>query len=165
MKKQLLAISLLLSPSFVAADQLERFEDVSNRMNALMAEMMAKEVDQAGGDGDIVRNAMPEEAWNDAVREAAVCILDRYDAAIGSDGIETMFDRMETLIVKAADMTITEFTESEEMDLMQPEGISEDDSIAFMQECGMIAAQSEYMSSTGFSSALMEAYGSVEEQE
>ena len=132
-------------------------------MNALMGEMMAKEVEQAGGDGDIIRAAIPMDAWNDVAREAATCILDRFDAEIGSDAIDDMMDRMDAVIEAAADMTMTEFTDSDDMANMLPEGMTEEMSTQITQECGMIEAQLDRMEASGFSAALMEAYSSVNE--
>lgn len=161
MKTYLVAGALAFAPSFAVADDIARFEELSNKMNALMGEMMAKEVDQSGGDGDIIRAAIPDQAWDDAARDAAVCILDRYEAEIGAGGLQDMMDRMEGAFDAMAEMTMTEFTESEVLDNMQPEGMTDEMSVQITQDCGMMEVQAARMEASGFSAAMMEAYATV----
>ena len=161
MKQYLFAASITLIPSAIFADNLESFEALSNQMNALMGEMMAKEVDAAGGDGDIIRAAVPVDAWNDEAREAATCILDRYEAEIGQDGIDEMMGRMESVFPAMSEMTMTEFTDSEALVDMQPEGMTEEMSVQITQECGMMKVQMDRMEASGFSAAMMQAYSTI----
>jgi len=162
MKTYLIAGALAVLPNLSMADDLAKFEELSNRMNALMGEMMAKEVDAAGGNGNIIRDAVPVDAWNDAARDAAECILDRYKAEIGPDGITDMMARMEGAFDAMEVMTMTEFTDSGAFDDMQPEGMTEEMSVQITQECGMMEVQLERMEASGFSAAMMEAYATIE---
>lgn len=161
MKFRFIAAMFISTPTAMLADNLDRFEELSNQMNALMGEMMAKEVDSAGGDGDIIRAAVPVEAWNDEAREAAECILNRYEAEIGVSGLEDMMDRMEGAFASMSEMTMTEFTESEALDNMQPHGMTEEMSVQITQDCGMMKVQMDRMEASGFSAAMMQAYSTI----
>ena len=161
MKKLLMCAAVILVPTLASADRMERFEAISAQMNDLMAEMMANEIDQQGGDGDIIRAAAPEQIFDDETTAATECLLDRYILELGDDAVDAMLDRMEGAIPQMADMSMTEFSESEVADALSPPGLSEHEVFDISQDCGLMAIQVKRMQESGFMEAFMAASESI----
>ena len=161
MKKLILSTAFCVFPVIGMADTMERFEAISNEINGLMAEMMAKEIDQQGGDGDILRAAVPEQLWDNEMAEASECLLEKYEDELGSDGVDEMLDNMEAAMPMMADMTMTEFSDSDFADAMSPPGLDEDAVFEISQACGLMAIQVKRMRESGFMDAMMAAGATI----
>ena len=157
MKKLLFCAAVALIPASAMADRMDRFEAISAEMNDLMAEMMANEIDAQGGDGDIIRAAVPEQIFDEESTAASECLLARYEAELGEEAVDDMLDRMEQAMPLMAEMTMTEFSESDIADAMSPPGLGEDLVFDISQDCGLMAIQVKRMQESGFMDALMAA--------
>jgi hypothetical protein len=151
------AIALLPATAF-AETQIERLERLSEEMNGVVPIMMANEIEAQGGDGAALRavaNEMPD--WNDAMRAAGECMIDRYTAASSSADIDMMLDNMEALLGDMESMQMTEFAESDMSNDMLPPGVTLEQSATITQDCGMMDLQMEAMQNSGFMEAMMAA--------
>ena len=90
MKRMIIAATLAIAPSLaIAESQVERLERLSEAMGGIMVEMMASGIEAEGGDGTLVRAVagnVPE--WDDEMRAAAGCVLDRYADNVSDSAIE-----------------------------------------------------------------------------
>jgi len=161
-----LATALSLVPALASADsQLDRMEGLAEGMNNVMVEMMALGVEAEGGDATVIRDlkvAMPE--WDDAMRDAASCVLDRYNAAAGRDEVDAMLDRTAELIASMEGTNPEEFDAlltEEAMDGMLPSGMTTNDAGQISQECGMMELQMRDMQETGLFEAMMQAGSTI----
>ncbi|MFL4470722.1 hypothetical protein ACERZ8_12815 [Tateyamaria armeniaca] len=150
---------LLLCPSALfAQSQLERLEAVSEQMNLEMAKMMAREISANGGDPAPVMAALPDTSWDDEYRAAGTCMLNQYNAAAGTQGTDSMLDKMEAMIPQLETATMESL---ENMDV-RPEGVSEDQSIQIARSCGMIDLSMRRMQESGFTAAMMQAFSEAQ---
>lgn len=149
-------IALLLATPLpaLAQSQLDRLEAISEDMNLGMAKMMAREIAAQGGDPTAMLAALPDNTWDDAFRAAGACTLDRYEALIGADGVETMLTKMEAMVPALETATM------ETMDALNPlpPGITEEQSADIARSCGMIELSMQRMQESGFTAAMMEAF-------
>lgn len=166
MKHIFLSITLILTPLAVSAQsQLERFEEMASQMSLMMGEMMANEIDAQGGDGDIIRTAIPEPGWGTEMRAAAECMLEIYNSESSTTGVNDMLTVMEDIIPTMADLTISQFGETMDAEMMLPAGISSERSMDISRECGIIELQMKAMSDTGFMEAMMAASATIPDSE
>ena len=158
MRNLLITSALCLAPMAATADdQLDRFASVMVDMNVLMGEMMALEIEQGGGDGTPVRDALALLEWTPALQTAAACVQDKFADVAGPDTFSTMLDDIEAVIADSQGMTMTEFAESMDPMALIPQGMTQDESLAINEECGLPDAQLAAMSETGFTAAVMAA--------
>lgn len=156
MRKLILTTTFILSPfAALAESQGERLEQLSKDMTRIMWGMMAAEVEKEGGDGEPLRAAIAKFTWTDALDAATDCALERYIAEIGSAGVDEMLDRMDAMTTQMGSMTLTQWTDNLDPAELLPEGLTEDESLAISQDCGMLDAQSDMMQETGFTAAMM----------
>lgn len=148
---------ILTGTAAFAQSALERMEVVGESMAGVMFDAMISEVEASGADVTALRAAVPDMSWDEPMRGAAGCILEKYEAEIGPDGIEAMLLKMEETLPKLQGLNI------EEMDALQadlePEGISMDQSLAINNECGMTDLMMARMMDSQFMTLLMEAMG------
>ena len=157
MKRILLAAALVIAPTVSLADsQLDRLEDISERMNDAMFEMMIREAVKEGANPTPLREAIPDAAWDDPMREAGQCMLDRFVGASSKSAVSDMLDKMDAAIPKMAELDID--TMAEEFDFL-PDGVSDELSIQINSECGVAELMMERMDASGFMRAMMEAMG------
>ncbi|MEO1640585.1 MAG: hypothetical protein AAFU41_15190 [Pseudomonadota bacterium] len=163
MTRLTLTTALCLLPAFgIAQSQVERMEEMSENMNAMMVDMMVAEIEAAGGDATALREAeinMPD--WDDEMRSAASCVIDRYNDIAGEDAVNETFDRIDALMAEMDGQTLEAFAEDETMETMLPDGISIEASGQISQECGMMALQMRDMQASGLMQAMMEAGSTV----
>ncbi|MEM6372790.1 MAG: hypothetical protein AAF727_08445 [Pseudomonadota bacterium] len=154
----LTAIFLTLPAAAIAQTQLERLEAISEEMNLGMAQMMVREIEAAGGNPAPVLAAFPDTSWDDEYRAAGTCMLDQYNAIAGQDGTNIMLDRMEAMNRQLATATMDSF---EAMDI-HPDGMSEEQSMAIAQSCGIVELSMRRMQESGFSAAMMQAFSETQ---
>jgi len=154
-----LAAALTLLPTIALADtRLERFEDVAQRMNGLMADMMIAEIEAAGGDGTAIREAsVAFPPWDDEMRAAAGCAIDGYIDASSANAVDDMIVRMDALIDNAGSMSMDEFSQMASSGETLPEGLTMDESFEINSRCGMTDLQIEAMQESGLMEAMMTA--------
>lgn len=159
MSRLTLATAIFLLPTTTFADtQLERFEAIADDLNTVMIDMFVNEIEQAGGDATALRDLDGMTApWSDEMREAAGCILDAYIEDTSSGAVDDAFDRMEEIMPTLSSMTITEATDTEVLDAMQPEGLSDDRMMEINSDCGMMELQIEAGKESGFRDAMIAA--------
>ena len=131
----LTALMTLAAPAG-ADPQLDRMEDLSERMNALINAAAIAELPALEG-------SLPAPDWDEPMRGAFACVLDAYRAEIGRDGVDAMLDQMDAALV---DLT-PEALMSGEMDaqMQLPEGLSEARSVEIMNSCRVIELMMERM--------------------
>ena len=155
----IIAATLAIAPSLaIAESQVERLERLSEAKGDIMVEMMASGIEAEGGDGTLVRAVagnVPE--WDDEMRTAAGCVLDRYADYVRDSAIEASLDRMEELMSDAESFTFEAMEDEGFADSMLPEGITIDQAGEISGECGMMALQMRDMQASGLWSAMMEA--------
>ena len=162
MKHLVLSTALVFVPMAASAQsQLERFEEMAGQMSAMMGQMMANEVDGHGGDGDIIRAAIPEQDWDSDMRAAAGCILEIYVDESSTSDVNKMLDTMEELIPTMAKLTIEQFSENMSADMMLPEGVTNERSFEISQECGMWDLQMKATDDTAFMDAMIAASATI----
>lgn len=162
MKHLILPALVMLAPVTAAAQsQFDRFEATASQMNTIMGKMIANEVDAQGGNGDILRDAIPEPGWTADMRIAGQCILDTYVAESSYVAVDDMLDRIEDIMPTMAAQTTTQFGAVVSADMMLPEGITEERSFEISKECGMWGLQMDALSDSGFFDAMIAASASV----
>jgi hypothetical protein len=160
MRKILLAMAVVAIPAAsFAQTQLDRMETVSEAMTEAMVVMMVREMEANGADAAPLMETLPDMVWDNAMRDAGRCILERYSDAIGDSGVETMLTNMEAYNAEIEalgenNVTISDLPEPEDM---LPEGLSEQQSMEITQSCGMMELQLQRMKESGFSDAMMNA--------
>jgi hypothetical protein len=109
-----------------------------------------------GADASLRDADLPVFEWDDTMRDAGRCMLDRYVAEIVGDGMDEMLEEMDALFVEIEAAQSLERIEelSEGYDLG---GLSDEKNVEIMQDCGMMAAQSAWMTESGFFEMMMEA--------
>ncbi|MBJ3762373.1 hypothetical protein ILP92_06410 [Maribius pontilimi] len=143
MKAPLIAALLALSAAPALAEtQLERMERITETLQARMFADMVQ-----GSDIDVAQAV----AWDDAMRDAAQCLLDGYRAEAEPDAIDASFDAMEELLAQT-DLGADEF-ETRMAALPQP--VPQDRAIALSGECGLMALQMQRMRETGLMDAMI----------
>jgi hypothetical protein len=161
MKIMTFATGLMMLPlaAWAQSGPLERLEAVYETLNESMVLVMVNEMEAEGVDPAPIMEVLPDLSWDDAMRDAGRCMLDRYDALIGRDGIDTMLTDLEAYAADLKDagnegLTARELADPENM---LPEGVSQDQSMEITQACGMIELQMQRMSESGFTEAMMKA--------
>lgn len=150
----LLAACFSLPLSAVADDQLDRFEEISERSHVIMMDMMIREYTKMGADGDDLRAAIPDGTWDDAYRDAGQCTLDKYRAIIGSSGVDDMLDEMDDIFISLDDGSATFESMEELSELNSIEGISTEQQMSITRECGIIELSMQRMRESGFMDVL-----------
>lgn len=154
MKLKFTAAALAIFPTIATAEtQLERLEDISERMNTGMFEVMIRMAEKEGADPEPLRAAIPDGTWDDAYREAGACMLDRFNALTTTSEIDTMLDKMDAFVAQMATMDIDD--EETQPDLL-PDGVTEEMSMEINMECGVTEMMMQRMDDSGFSAALMQ---------
>lgn len=162
MKHLVLTSLVIFAPvTAMAQSQFDRFEATASQMNTVMGKMIANEVDAQGGNGDILRAAIPEPGWTADMRIAGQCILDTYVAESSSAAVDAMLDRIEAIIPTMPAQTTSQFSATVSADRMLPEGISEERSFEISKDCGMWGLQMEALSDSGFFDAMIAAGATV----
>ena len=95
--------------------------------------------------------------WDDAMRSAAGCVLERYNEESSVEAVDASFDAFETLIEDMEGKDFATAFEDDAMEKMLPEGITIDASGDISQECGMMDLQIRQMQESGLTAAMMEA--------
>ena len=142
---------LLSFPLTATADsQLERFEEISERGSEITMELMVRQYASMGADGDAIRAAIPDGEWDDEYREAGQCLLNRYEDIIGKSGVDDMLDRMESMFDQLDQASAT-FEDMEALgDVNAVEGVSTEDQMAIMTDCGIMEINMRRMQESGF---------------
>lgn len=154
----LIALCLTAPLPALAQSQLDRLEVISEQMNLGMAQMMAREVAANGGDPAPVLAALPDTAWDAEFRAAGTCMLDRYNAAAGSDAVDTMLDEMEAMVPLLATASIDSMSDMNPL----PAGVTEDQSIEIANACGIVDLSMQRLEESGFTAAMMQAFASTQ---
>ena len=162
-----LSLATLLSfPLIATADsQLERFEKISERGSEIMMELMVRQYASMGADGDAIRAAIPDGKWDDEYREAGQCLLDRYENIIGKSGVDDMLDRMESMFDQLDQASAT-FEDMEALgDINAVEGVSTEEQMAIMTDCGIMEINMRRMQESGFWEVIQSQTASMEDPE
>ncbi|MEM9603721.1 MAG: hypothetical protein AAGA11_12720 [Pseudomonadota bacterium] len=154
MLKRAACIALFLLPfsQSHASDALERIEAISEDMTSLMFDAMLTEMGAEGVDTSKLAELVPSTEWDEPMRDAGRCVLDRFTARIGDDGVDAMLDQMEARLpeIRAGGMQAID-----QLGSLLPEGISEAEADAINSECGMTRLIREKMMNPEFMSAVM----------
>jgi len=159
-----LALACLLSvPLSAQADsQFERFEEISERGSEVTMELMVRQYASMGADAEAIRAAVPASEWDDEYREAARCQLDRYEASIGKSGIDEMLDRLEAMF-EQLDNDSSTFDDMQALgEKSAIEGVSDQEQIAIMKDCGLMEINMRRMSESGFMEAVQAQMATME---
>ena len=151
--KCILLVSFIFLSSFAIADeQLERMESISEEMTTLMFNAMVDSAKSEGADTSVLETLIPDASWDEPMRDAGKCMLEKYKQKIDADGVDKMLDELEAIIptLRTGGMEAME-----KMANIQPSGISDEESMAINQECGMIELQQEKMMANEFVNELM----------
>lgn len=147
------ALVSVLPAMAIAETQLERLEDLSERMNAAVFDAMIRMAENEGANPEPLRAAIPDGTWDDAYREAGACMLDRFNTVTTASEIDRMLDTMEVAIAQMATTNLDEI--GDEFDFL-PEGVTEDMSVQINMECGMTELMMQRMEDSGFTAAMMQ---------
>lgn len=147
------ALLSVLPAMAIAETQLERLEDLSERMNAAVFDAMIRMAENEGANPEPLRAAIPDGTWDDAYREAGACMLDRFNTVTTASEIDRMLDTMEVAIAQMATTNLDEI--GDEFDFL-PEGVTEDMSMQINMECGMTELMMQRMEDSGFTAAMMQ---------
>lgn len=147
------ALVSVLPAMAIAETQLERLEDLSERMNAAVFDAMIRMAENEGANPEPLRAAIPDGTWDDAYREAGACMLDRFSTVTTASEIDRMLDTMEVAIAQMATTNLDEI--GDEFDFL-PEGVTEDMSMQINMECGMTELMMQRMEDSGFTAAMMQ---------
>lgn len=147
------ALLSVLPAMAIAETQLERLEDLSERMNAAVFDAMIRMAEKEGANPEPLRAAIPDGTWDDAYREAGACMLDRFSTVTTASEIDRMLDTMEVAIAQMATTNLDEI--GDEFDFL-PEGVTEDMSMQINMECGMTELMMQRMEDSGFTAAMMQ---------
>lgn len=147
------ALLSVLPAMAIAETQLERLEDLSERMNAAVFDAMIRMAENEGANPEPLRAAIPDGTWDDAYREAGACMLDRFSTVTTASEIDRMLDTMEVAIAQMATTNLDEI--GDEFDFL-PEGVTEDMSMQINMECGMTELMMQRMEDSGFTAAMMQ---------
>jgi hypothetical protein len=147
------ALLSVLPAMAIAETQLERLEDLSERMNAAVFDAMIRMAENEGANPEPLRAAIPDGTWDDAYREAGACMLDRFNTVTTASEIDRMLDTMEVAIAQMATTNLDEI--GDEFDFL-PEGVTEDMSVQINMECGMTELMMQRMEDSGFTAAMMQ---------
>lgn len=148
-----LVMLLFTSSAAFANSDLERMEELSEELNTLMYTAMLDEMAAEGADVSKLRAMIPETKWNEPIRQAAQCVLDKYEDKIGKKGVTKMLDDLEAALPALNNSGGTEAFES--IANLQPEGISDEETIALQRECGMVEQIQKQMMKGEFMTELM----------
>ncbi|MEM0912573.1 MAG: hypothetical protein AAGJ37_16485 [Pseudomonadota bacterium] len=149
-------LTILLTANVAYADsQLERMEVLSEELSQLMYDAMIDEVAAEGVDVSNLKKLVPDVGWDGPMRDAAKCVLGKYEDKIGSKGIDEMLDKLEGILPELRKGGGMQALEA--MPDIQPKGISDEEAIALNQECGMVDQMQKNMMADGFMTELMKA--------
>lgn len=138
----------LLAPLPVAAQsQLERMEELSEQVSALMNEAMIAQVPALEGN-------MPDPAWDEPMRAAYSCMLEGYVDASSEAAVDGMLDEMETMLETATAETLMSGETSQAVQL--PDGLSEEQAQGLMQSCGLMEVIMARMAASGAMQVMMD---------
>ena len=137
----LIALSLPVS----AQSTFERMETVSETMGALMNEAFVAQIPALEGN-------MPDPEWDDTLRDAYRCVYDRYVGLAGEDAVETMVTQMEEMVNTVDPASLIDGTAP----LEQPEGVTDEDGIAIVSECGVMEVFMTRMAESGAMGIMMQ---------
>lgn len=143
-------VAVGLSSTAVADDQLDRFEEISERGTEVMMEVMVKEYVARGMDEEAIRGAVPDSAWDEEYREAGQCMLDGYRDLIGSSGVDDMLDQMESMFNSVDPETATLESMNAFDNVEATASVSTEQQMAITQDCGMVEISMRRMSESGF---------------
>jgi uncharacterized protein (UPF0335 family) len=157
MKKIMLACLLIgASSGTYADDQLERMESVTEELTQLFYEAMLKQVESQGVNISKLKALIPDTKWDAPMREAASCVLNEYKQKIGNNGVDDFLDKIEALVPKLKGANMQDL---ENMADVQPKGITEAETFAINEACGMDELVQERMINEAFMGELMKQMG------
>lgn len=157
MRTLLCTIALAASPvAALAQSQLERMEAASEVMGEAGIRMMIDEMVANGAERAPLEAAMPDMSWDDEMRAAGGCLLERYNELSDRESVDQMLTRIEALADTIDEAGFADLVEMDEMGSL-PDGISDDQAVEIMQTCGMMELQLRRMAESGFSDAMMAA--------
>lgn len=150
-----LALILLLILPFSPAqanDTLDRIESISEQMTAAMFDAMLDEFKARGIDTSSLAKVIPDTSWDEPLRDAGRCVVDRFTDTVGADKLAEMVDALEARLpaVESGGMQAIE-----DMQSFLPEGVSEADAAAINEACGMTALMQQKLMSPAFMSEVM----------
>lgn len=155
-----LSALLIALPTLVAAEtRLERFEDLSEKTSLEMSKVMVRAIETKGGDISGLMDALPDPEWDDAYREAGKCMLGKYEALIGKDGVDSMLSKMEEILPQLETATLENIGSF----AVLPEGITTDQSADILKDCDMLDLILQRMKDSGYSAAIMQAHSTIPE--
>jgi len=134
-----------LSLPAAAQSTFERMETVSEAMGALMNEAFVAQIPALEGN-------MPDPEWDEPMRDAYRCVYDRYVEAAGEDAVAEMVTQMEEMVETIDPVSLIEGTAP----LEQPEGITDENGIAIVTECGIMEIFMARMAESGAMGILMQ---------
>lgn len=154
MKKTVLFLLFFLATMAAQADsRIDRMEVIGEEISQLMYEVMIDEIAANGVDVTRLRAMIPDTSWDQPMREATGCIIDKYEQKIGAGEIDKMIARMEATLPelrKGGGMEVLDKASS-----MQPEGISDQEAISISQSCGMMQLMQEKAMAGDFMTEVM----------
>ena len=148
-----LFLLLFLSLPVVADSNFDRMETISEELTTLMYQAMIDQAETEGADVSNLKSAIPDTSWDEPMRAAGKCILDKYREKTNESAISAMFDKIEEMLPAIRSGGILEM---DELGDVQPEGITDQQAMAINKNCGMTDLQQERMMSSGFMTALMQ---------
>lgn len=146
-KIALFCVALMASCPVFAADRLERMESLSEELSQLMFKAMIDRFAAEGADVTKLRSLVPDTEWTPPMREAAGCVLGKYQEKIGVEGLDKLLTKMDAVMPALREGGMQAF---EEMGNITPEGVSDTDAMEINEACGMANLMQEQMMSGGF---------------
>ncbi len=146
------ALAVAVPLPAMAQDRVDRMEAISEEMSQIMFEAMVEEAVKDGVDRDALAAAIPDTSWTPEMRDAGACVLQEYEDVVGSDEVLAMLDRMEAVVPTLRDVSIEDW---ENIDDLEPAGLSEEQSMEINQTCGMVELMMDMMMSSDFMSVMM----------
>ena len=152
-KKTIFALGIcIVAVNVIADEQLDRMEAFAEELTTLMYQAMIKSAEAEGADVSKLKTLIPDTSWNEEMRGATRCILDKYEARIGSAGIDKMLDDMEAKLPSLRKGGMEAF---EQASNNMPDGITIDEAIEINRTCGMTALQQKNIDANKFTSELL----------
>lgn len=139
----LVAALIALPAAATAQSQLERFEDLSERMTTLTYQGLASQY-------PVLQGILPDADWGRPERRAGRCALRDYERAVGEDGVEAMLSELENAIELAQPTDLLDGTFSVDV----PEGLTQAQVQQINTECGLLELQMQRLADSGAIQAL-----------
>ncbi|MEX3016555.1 hypothetical protein [Gymnodinialimonas hymeniacidonis] len=135
----------LLPLAASAQSTFERFENVAESMNAMMNDAFVAEIPALEGN-------LPDPEWDEPMRTAYTCMYDGYVERVGEEPVADMVTDMEEMLETIDPAVLIEGGAAVE----NPEGISDDEALQIVTECGLMDVFMARMAESGAMQILMQ---------